>query len=223
MTDLSWRLCQLEMQQARYTFQVVSLLYNVHQKKREAPWRPPAFRRRRRARRAAHARHWRWHRRAARRALVSAQLLEVSELLIFKEFQTMRIKLERAVAAAGCRRPVDEVLWSEVVLVASLFLVLLEIIVLQLVSSAQNKLFVLKRFCFKLSRCSAARESRNRSRSSRSSRSSSSRSNSSSSSSSSHSSSRRSSSRRSSSSCSSSGSSSSSSVTHVTTACDTRV
>ena len=62
----------------------------------------------------------------------------------------------------------DEVLWSEVVLVASLFLVLLEIIVLQLVSSAQNKLFVLKRFCFKLSGCSAARESRNRSRSSRS-------------------------------------------------------
>ena len=48
-------------------------------------------------------------------------------------------------AAAGCRRPVDEVLWSEVVLVASLFLVLLEIIVLQLVSSAQNKSFVLKR------------------------------------------------------------------------------
>ena len=114
----------------------------------------------------------------------------------------------------------DEVLWSEVVLVASLFLVLLEIIVLQLVSSAQNKFFVLKRFCFKLSRCSAARESRNRSRSSRSSRSSSSRSNSSSSSSSSRSSRRRSSSRRSSSSCSSSGSSSSSSVTHVTTACD---
>ena len=33
------------------------------------------------------------HRRAARRALVSAQPLEVSELLIFKEFQTMRIKL----------------------------------------------------------------------------------------------------------------------------------
>ena len=91
--------------------------------------------------------------------LSTVPMHHVHLLRVKKEDKTMRHKMVLAVAGARCQSSAEGKSQSEVVLSTTSNIALLKNGVLQLVSTAQTKIFHQKRMSNKLSRCSAAHAS----------------------------------------------------------------
>ena len=91
--------------------------------------------------------------------LSTVPMHHVHLLLVKKEEMTMRHNMVLAVAGARCQSSAECKAQSEVVLSTTSNIALLKNGVLQLVSTAQTKVFHQKRMSNKLSRCSAAHAS----------------------------------------------------------------